>query len=81
MPHHLPVHLVTSQQIVEVSREEAIQSRRDRHNELMRKLRRRMDLSDREYAVEMPGWNDGWMYKEPEKVEEWDNDYERRAQD
>jgi hypothetical protein len=24
---------------------------------------------------------DGWMYKEPEEVEEWDEDYERRAQD
>jgi hypothetical protein len=47
----------------------------------MRELRRRMDLSDGEYAVEMPGWNDGWMYEEPEEVEEWDDDYERRAQD
>jgi hypothetical protein len=47
----------------------------------MRKLRRRMDLSDREYAAEMPGWNDGWMYEEPEEVEEWDSDYERRTQD
>jgi hypothetical protein len=67
--------------ILEVSREEVIQSRKDGHDELMRELRRRMDLSDGEYVAEMPGWNDGWMYKEPEEVEEWDEDYERRAQD
>jgi hypothetical protein len=45
--------------ILEVSREKAIQSRRDRHNKLMRELRRRIDLSDREYAAEMLGWNNG----------------------
>ena len=67
---------------MEASREETtIQSRRDGHDELMRELRRRMDLSDGEYTVEMPGWNDEWMYEELEEVEEWDSDYKRRAQD
>jgi hypothetical protein len=41
--------------ILEVSREEVIQSRKDGHNELIRELRRRMDLSNGEYAAEMPG--------------------------
>jgi hypothetical protein len=44
---------------LEVGREETIQSRKDGHNKLMKELRKRMDLSDGEYAAEMPGWNDG----------------------
>jgi hypothetical protein len=40
-----------NRRILEVSREEAIQSRRDRHDKLMRELRRRMDLSDRDYKL------------------------------
>jgi hypothetical protein len=48
--------------ILEVSREEVIQSRKDGHDELMRELRRRMDLSDGEYAAGMQaGMMDGCM--------------------